>query len=460
MAGLQRKRKVANICNMGQGFRISKLTNNASTAKGFSLTEHLHILIVGASGRFLAASALAAGYVVSVADLFGDFDTRLICEQSGKFRLIKDRRSTPKSLKIESLKCLSKRGGELTSENRTQFFELESLGADVVIFAGGAENHPEFFGSQFLTPAYIAGPSATSIERLLSSKAINQACKDHSIRRPLTICSSVQTNLIEELNKDWLQKQIRSGGGLQTRRWDGVAAIDFSKGDYLQEFVDGETVSGCYICSRHKDRTKTDRTKTRLLGACVQQTNFAKNDFRYRGSVGPMILLEEEYHEMARVGRCIAEAFKLVGVFGIDFIRGSQGICMIDINPRVPASAELIERSRRKYDPTFTIVGAHLAASMQHQLPTPAEISNEYLNSKTIIYLPANRQLKVDVGLVDYFQNQSYISDVPMLGSKIEANHPLVTVHAEAGDAEALKVKSDQRIAELWQRLEPHLESV
>ena len=416
------------------------------------MSDHLHILVVGASGRFAAASALAAGHAVSVVDLFGDLDTRQICEQSSELLPNSENRVLSKAMKIESLRSLTRGSQVLNAEAQKRFHEIEALNADTVIFTGGAENYPEFFSSQFLPKANIAGPAADSIARLLSSAAIQQVCIDHDIRRPRSICYLDQMNKIENTNTVWLKKQVRSGGGLQTYRWDGVAEIDFGSGGYLQEFIKGDTISGCYIATNGDGPTETS-----FLGACKQHQNPCQNDFRYHGSVGPIRLSKDECREMARGGQCIAEEFQLAGVFGIDFVRGDQGLYLVDINPRIPASAELIERSRRVDESTFTIVEAQLDACVLNQLPARVEISNQNQYSKTIIYLPAERRLNVEAGSIKYFQSRSYFSDVPDLASKIEPHHPLVTVHAKANETKSLKEKSEKRISDLWQFLKARL---
>ena len=392
---------------------------------------------------------------MSVADLFGDLDTQQICGQSSQFLPVQAEGGFSRVFKLESLQSLTNDSRDLNAGSESQFLEIESLGADAIIYTGGAENYPEFFGSNFLPVTKTAGPAADSIEKLLSLEAIEQACDGRGVQRPRTIRSLDQMNHRECLNKAWLQKQIRSGGGLQTRRWDGETSIDFSAGEYLQEFIQGDTVSGTYISTNCADRRAALH-----LGACVQHPSLSENDFRYRGSVGPILLAEHDRHEMARIGQCIAEEFRLVGVFGIDFVRGSQGLCLVDINPRIAASAELIERSRRMNEPAFTIVRAHLDACLQNRLPKPIETSAHCLHSKTIIYLPAKQCLKIDARLIDYFQSHSYITDVPVLGSEIKPSHPLVTVHAEASDLTLLNVKSRQRIAELWKLMEGRLSFV
>ena len=418
------------------------------------MSDHLHILIVGASGRFAAASAVAAGHAVSVVDLFGDLDTQRICKQSGRFLSVIGEQVSAKTFKIESLKTLTRSSRDLFSENEKRFLEIQALGADAVIFTGGAENYPEFFGSQFLSMASTVGPSADSIEELLNVKSIERACVDHGIRRPCTIYALDQMVHVEVEGsaKTLLQKKIRSGGGLQTHRWDGVTSVDFSAGEYLQEFIEGDTVSGCYISSK-----RADQTEALLLGSCVQHPSFRGADFRYRGSLGPIYLADHDRLEIARVGKCIAEAFQLAGVFGIDFVRTNEGLHLVDINPRIPASAELIERSRRMHEPAFSIVGAHLDACLRNLLPTSIELSAQRPYSKTVIYLPADRRLKVDAGLIDYFLSESYITDLPVLGSEVEPSHPLVTIHAEASDLESLSVKAEQRIGELWKQMEEKL---
>ncbi len=67
--------------------------------------------------------------------------------------------------------------------------------------------------------------------------------------------------------------------------------------------------------------------------------------FCYAGSVGPV---EPQTHldaQWERIGSTIARRFRLVGLFGVDAILDGHTVWPIEVNPRYPASVEVLERA-------------------------------------------------------------------------------------------------------------------
>jgi len=394
------------------------------------MRNHPHLLVIGASGRFLARSASLAGYQVSVIDLFGDSDTRQLSASSqGDGR---PKRMHPLVRRVAAL-------GDLVVELPLDVAERSPY--YTVLFSGGCENYPEFFDSDFWGSAIVAGPARSSIESLLCLRRVKNACQQLQIQTPNTIQDSDTKVAVSE---NWLVKRVRSGGGLQIRRWNDTEPVGFGAGYYLQEEISGTTISGCYVAAEINGRTTTA-----LLGACQQLPNRTPDDFRYCGSLGPVLLDTHLHEEIERVGRRIAAEFFLSGVFGIDFISAANGLYLVDINPRITASAELIERFYRAIQPQFTIVGSHLDATLEGRLPIRLSEFEEHIFSKRIIYSTAARPLIIDESMAEFFNSVQWITDIPAVGTEIQPGHPLVTVHASAQDRNALAIQSAKRVQDL-----------
>ena len=398
-----------------------------------------HVLVIGASGRFLAQSAVLAGWQVSVIDLFCDLDTQQFCSSSNQINTAE--LSIGGAYKVDALGDL--RFGEKIGVGEV-FKGVESdrrAKSYTIVFSGGAENYAEFFRPGFWPVSKIAGPSESSIKRLLSWSIIQNVCQRHQIQTPRTIFAP--DHAIDN-RTTWLKKQIRSGGGLHLQPWTHGEEVEFGEGFYLQEKMDGPTVSGCFVAKQEEGRVTTV-----LLGACRQLPNENLNDFRYQGSLGPVQLDARDHEEMERVGRRIASEFFLNGVFGIDFILSENGLHLVDTNPRIPASAELIERYYRISRSDFTIVGVHLDATERGQIPSPIKDFREPVFSKTIIYLDSQFPLVVNEKMVEHFQGSPWLTDVPAIGTLINPCHPVITVHAEAQDEQSLTVESIRRIKKI-----------
>ena len=423
------------------------MVNNASGWEAFSMRNPPHVLIIGASGRFLAQSAVLAGCQVSVLDLFADEDTRQLCAASSRF----SSRGNPVSWarRINALGDLSAIG-EASDGEISKTIEPEMGSAEfAIVFSGGGENYPEFFGHGFWGSSKVAGPPKNSIAALLQWPVVSRICQTHQIPTPRSFQGKCADQNLDA-STTWLRKRERSGGGLQIQPWplSTDAALDdryyLDDGYYLQEMLKGPTISGCFV-SCHTD----GRSITRLLGACQQLPNQTPDDFRYQGSLGPIVLGEADYQEMERVGRCLASELELNGVWGIDFISTEQGLSLIDINPRVTASAELIERFYRSRQSDFTILAVHLEAAINGRIPTLTSDFEGSVFSKRIVYLESERPLIVDDSMAKIFQGHPWITDIPTAGTEIQPGHPIVTVHAEAQSPLALEAETEKRMQEV-----------
>ena len=107
----------------------------------------LHVLVIGASGRFLAQSAILAECQVSVVDLFGDVDTQRLCAASNRFST--DDESTSWAEKIDALGDLSVQSKHEAGEVLKTVPPEMSSTLFTIVFSGGAENYPEFFRHGF-----------------------------------------------------------------------------------------------------------------------------------------------------------------------------------------------------------------------------------------------------------------------------------------------------------------------
>ncbi len=68
--------------------------------------------------------------------------------------------------------------------------------------------------------------------------------------------------------------------------------------------------------------------------------------FAYAGSVGPWPVSILEQRRVEALGAALTSAFRLVGLFGIDFILRDGHPWPLEINPRYTAAVEVIELAR------------------------------------------------------------------------------------------------------------------
>ena len=243
---------------------------------------------------------------------------------------------------------------------------------------------------------------------------------------------------------------------------------------YLQRMVKGRSIGGSFVAVR--SLAHCDRVDTSLLGACgawpqnsVDSSRADKFPFRYTGSFGPINDLSPcIQREMERIGKAAADYFHLSGVFGIDFILGDGKLWMLEINPRFPASAEILERSfiasKKDSKTNFqmdsqadsqmdcSIAHLHFAALDGGAAALPTNGTRMF--AKEILYLDhAWPALLFSASLLQELQtviatpftddgccDNAYLTDLPPLQSIIEPSSPIMTLHASAADVAQLQV--------------------
>lgn len=419
-------------------------------------------------------------------DLFGDHDTQTICDQSQQFQWSDSSIVTQAPIarkanvyRVDTLKQLAidlgrpngdrticpgpgsddgttpagPAGDPSSSLARRFICDIETSQRPAIIFTGGAENHPALFCPAVYGNALLTGPSVKSILRLLDPQELQFWFRRDGIETPPTIFSTdALVDLKSGQHDRWLRKNIRSGGGLQIAPWSAAEPVRFEKGDYLQKRIDGPTVSGCFIAAR----SGGGATKSVLLGCCTQHHHPMQDKFLYHGSYGVTPLEDATRNSIAQIGSRIADRFDLVGVFGIDFIVSSQGIYLLDINPRIPASAEIIEQTYATVDSDFTIVGAHLGACLRSQVPDREYIGrvlklHRKVFSKRIVYWDRDFRLLIDGELMHPFLQCGDFTDLPPVGSVVSPGQPLLTQHTAASNVRQLPAMDREKNAQLQQ---------
>ena len=157
--------------------------------------------------------------------------------------------------------------------------------------------------------------------------------------------------------------------------------------------------------------------------------------FCYAGSLGPLRLEPKLVHQLQTIGQEIARRFSLVGLFGVDLILAGDRFWVIEVNPRFPASVEVLERACG-----FEAVAMHVEACRSGRLPRPPATSGRWCG-KAILWARADLVVPADIpGLAPPADLKSWpeVADVPAPGTRIRAGGPIATVLAEAGDESSL----------------------
>jgi len=345
------------------------------------------IIILGASARAAATSALRAGWTPWCADLFADADLERIAMV----------RKVPSDAYPEGL--------------------LDAL-ADAppgpVLYTGALENRPDLIAR---IERQVLGNRA-DVLRAVRSPMKWTAC----LREAGVPCPTIAT--VPTAGR-WLLKPRKSAAGFGVAHYDRRAFNPRSH--YLQEWIEGVPCSGIFLGGR-------------LLGVTRQ---FIGTDwlnatgFHYAGNVGPLVLDDESISRWQAIGSTLATCFHLAGLIGIDAIVRDGVVWPIEINPRYTASMELLERAYR-----IALLPLHRASCLgdgSSLTPGPSPGGRgEEIHGKAILYArrtmpfprdgPWRESLVYGVDL-----DCTSFADIPHGGEIIEHGRPVLTLFATGG---------------------------
>ena len=362
------------------------------------------LLIVGASGRAAAASAIRAGYTPFVLDLFGDEDTRRLCPV---------------------LTC------PLDSYPHGFIEIAERVPPMPWMYTGGLENYPEFIDAISRTRELMGnGPAVIAV-----------------FRNPITLAERVRTlggtfpetyssNQIENVdpNARWLRKSSRSSGGLGIREFsmgnlenDPLTAVET-----LQRYIDGIPMSAIYM-------TRLGRTTLRgITRQLIGESWLHARDFAYAGNITMPFhrchwSLHEHYPEMAnRDG--------LEGVWGLDYIDLKGFPYALEINPRYTAACELFE---------FAYQRSVLADWDQVPAVPVRTFGKAIYFAQHSISFPSSGPWHDSLAQCTDVWRRPDFADIPAAGTTIERGQPVLTIFADGDTEETVLHRLKLRAAEL-----------
>lgn len=359
------------------------------------------LLIVGASVRAAATSAVRGGMRVRCSDLFGDVDLRAIAEVT-----------VVKNLNAELISA--------TSQQPTGCW----------MYTGALENQPRVVDS------------ISQRHRLLG----NDGELLRRVRDPLSVYDSLRAAGIAALDvrdsndpppRDggWLIKPLLSAAGRRITIWDD-SAVAINEPHYFQERFVGTPIAAVFLASR---------LSCRLLGVTRQfvgETDLHAGPFAYCGSIGPLPLTPVLRSQVVTIGKQLADEFALRGVFGLDLLIDRNNARLVEVNPRYPASAEVIEHATG-----IPIVPLHCLACFAFDEPTNERIANVEQEIATRLSSARSEIKKPLVGKAILFAQQDLFApelfpdngplplfaDIPSPGTPIRAGDPICTL-LTAGD--------------------------
>lgn len=285
------------------------------------------VVIVGASVRGMAASAVRAGRTVHAVDLFGDRDLRAVAAT------VAEARPYPAGLPAAVATCPP----------------------GPVIYTGGLENRPDLLAA-IARGRTLAGCPPEAVAAVRDPRQLAAALAAAGLAFPET--RSDPSGL--PADGSWLVKPRRSAGGHAIEPWHGATAGRAEDGEFVwQRRVGGRPLAAGFLFAARRGQLVA--VSRQLVGRSWCHAR----PFAYCGSVDldPRALAPPVSAQLARLGGLLADRFGLVGLVGVDTIVDRAGrVHVIEVNPRPTASMELVERATGLSLATAQLAACCLAA--------------------------------------------------------------------------------------------------
>lgn len=266
------------------------------------------LVIVGASVRAAAFSALRAGLQPWCVDLFADADLVSRCPV----------RRLPRSDYPHALPRI-----------------VEQAPAGPWMYTGALENYPHIVHA-IAGQRPLWGNDADVLARVRSPRFLRELLTSAGLPSP-------ELRLPEDgppPHGRWLVKPIAGAGGSGIRIHDPTPHTPRAgRALYWQEFILGEARAAIYV---------GDGTKARLLGVTRQLVGedwLHAASFHYCGSIGPLTLATGERRAFEQLGDTLAAGCGLRGLFGVDCVMRDGLPWTVEVNPRYTASVEVLEHA-------------------------------------------------------------------------------------------------------------------
>ena len=355
------------------------------------------ILIIGASARAAAEAAVRAGFTVFAIDQFGDKDLRQIAD-------------------VRTLDHFPQQMVEVAN----------TLPPAPVLLTGAMENHlPMVLEIARSRPLY--GSQPTVLQAVRDPIEVQRALATAGLAR-------IETTLDPPKHcqpSQWLQKPLRSSGGLGIGLLDDWDSAAEEKKVYYQPLLKGPSQSGLFLASPES---------VSLVGVTEQWIGtdwLHARPFGYAGSLGPLQLDASTQKSWHKIGRALTTRFGLKGLFGVDAVIQEGIIRPVEVNPRFTASAEIIDLAG-----DGQIVEKHVRACCGESPQIKPQSEMEKVHAKAIFFAPRCLVVPDELLMLPFSDSDEKtrirLADIPHAGTRIERAHPVATLLAEGADANAV----------------------
>lgn len=378
------------------------------------MSQKQTLVIVGASTRAAAFSALRAGFEPFCIDLFADADLMARCPVKQI-----DHANYPQGLRVE----------------------LPNAPLGPWMYTGGIENHPRLV-DDLASQRRLWGNGAKELRLVRDPNHLATLLRGWEILHPNVSLEPPPSSGSER----WLVKPIAGAGGSSVKLWH--SGMVHRRGTYYQQFIDGESYSALFV---------SEPWRAHLIGVSRQligQSWLNARPFAYCGSIGPIELGSKAREVLHRIGQAVSRSAGLRGLWGVDFILHEDIPIPVEVNPRYTASLEVMEFAHG-----LPYLLEHAAAFDPGLPPLAAFPSCGPVIGKAILFagesfsFPADGPWRSLLALDRPLTLMPEFADIPRPGTVIQQGWPIMTLFAKGNDAEEVEQNLRRKAEKLQQFL-------
>ena len=312
--------------------------------------------VIGFNARPIACSAKKAGASVFVSDYWGDDDLTACCDD-----WIAVLTPTKGSRQRQPLDTPLH---ESLVENLFHLTKDRDL--DYVLVGSGFDDHIDSL-APFQKKGLLVGCSPSQMEKARNFSALSKLAKSLDLglpRREIVNAPNEALNDLGEFNFPYLVRPVHSGGGSGIKLALGASDVikafrEPEDGEYeprvIQEYIRGVDIS-CSILAAG-DLALTLSIQGQLIGSPAAGRNCG---FAYCGNYYPSNLSAETISKIFEVSETICTKLGLRGSVGLDFVvDDSNQIWLMEVNPRIQGTLELIEAGGELSVSSLHVLAAH-----------------------------------------------------------------------------------------------------
>lgn len=390
------------------------------------------VVIVGASARALAQSAVAAGWQVDTADLFADLDLRAVAREAV---------------------CVADAGEPYPWSLATA---ARHFAAGPWCYTGALENHPAVIDA-LAAERPLAGNPGDRVRAVRDPDRLAEAVRAIGGAFPET----VRTAAAAPTDGSYLVKPLASAGGRGIAAWRG-GPVDAPATRVWQRRIAGAGVSAAFVCGVDG---------ARLLGIAHQATGLPwchAAPFAFCAAVCDSLAAAfggagaAVAEQCAAIGEMLAKRFGLRGAVGVDAVVDARGrVWVIEVNPRPTASMELYERATGQSLATLHLAGCGVAPAARRVAQPPPR---EARWAKAVLHAPHDIAVSAAVGerwrdiAAAWTEDDGgwpAVADIPAPAQTIRRAAPWITVFAAADTAAQALTTLERRAAAIAATLAP-----